>query len=101
MPAIEPGERFTVEYGNGHKTNVVALSLRQKRKIMQLLLHVQDLKITTASIDDLYAKCEEMVRMCCPDITEEQLDKLDESLAMEIASATLAGAVLDPEEKKS
>ena len=101
MPAIEPGEPFTVQYGNGHTIEVVALSLRQKRLITQLLISVQNLTVTAESIDDLYGKCEDMVRMCCPTVTEEQMEQLDECLSMEIASNTLAGAALDGEEKKS
>ena len=102
MPAaLEPGETFEIEYGNGHTIQVVALSLRQKRRITQLLLQVQNLEVTVESIDELYSNCEDMVRMCCPDITDEELDKLDERLSMEIASNTLAGAALTAEEKKS
>jgi hypothetical protein len=37
MAAIEPGERFTVEYGNGHQLEVIALAGRKQGRVLSLL----------------------------------------------------------------
>lgn len=100
MPAIEPGERFTVSYGNDHTIEVVALSLRQKRQVTSDLKQVQQLKDSPESIGMLYEICEAMLRSCVPDIDESLLDELDETMAMEIVGNTLGVAAVSEDEAK-
>lgn len=94
MSAIEPGEKFRVGYGRGRSIEVTALSLRRKR---QLLLLLETIK--TGGIEAFKAT-EDALRMAVPDITDEQLDTLDEVMAMEIVSATIGLTQLTEDDQK-
>ena len=100
MAAIEPGEKFIVGYGNGHEVEVVALSLRQKRTVTKDLKQVQELKTDAGSLDQLYEICDRMLRECLGDVAEDLIDRIDETMAMEIVGKTLGCAALTEEERK-
>lgn len=100
MAAIEPGERFKVGYGNNHSIDVLSLNMRQKRKLIELVEKVSGLAATSESKVALFDIAEEALRICVPDLTDEQLDTLDEGMAMEIITATLGGQVLSEDDKK-
>jgi len=100
MAYLEPGERFTVKYGNGHTIEVVALSGRQKRKVMSLVDEVSQMQSTMQSKTRLFDIAEEAFLLCCPDASDELMDKLDERLQLEIVGQTLQGATLSDEDKK-
>lgn len=100
MAAIEPGERFEVSYGNGHQIEVVALSGRQKRRIVSLMAEVKQLDKTPESAARVYDIAEEAFLICVPDATDELLDKLNERQQFEIVSATIAEQMLSEDDKK-
>jgi len=102
MAAIEPGEPIEISYGNGHTIIGVALSARQKRRIHQLISETQDLPKTQASFVRLLDIAEEAVRLAVPDITDDQLDTLDERQQLEIAGqALVANYISETDRKKS
>lgn len=100
MSSIEPGESFKVSYGNGHTIAVVALNMRQKRKLIELVERVSTLSETSESKSVLFDIAEEALGICVPGIQDEVIDTLDESMAMEIITATLGGQVLSEDDKK-
>jgi hypothetical protein len=100
MSKIEPGERFKVGYGNGHSIDVLALNLRNKRKLIELVERVSGLAATSESKAILFDIVEEALRICVPGLTDELLDTLDEGMGMEIVTATLGGQVLSDDDKK-
>lgn len=100
MAYLEPGERFTVNYGNGHTIEVVALSGRQKRKVMSLVEEVSQIQAVTKSKTRLFDIAEEAFLLCCPDASDELMDRLDERLQLEIVGQTLQGATLSDDDKK-
>ena len=100
MTALEPGDRFKVSYGNDHVIEVVALSGRQKRSLIAMFEEIKELQTSAASKVRLFEITEDALRLCCPDITDEQIDKMDEQHQMEIAGKTLAKAALSEDELK-
>ena len=100
MSAIEPGEPITIKYGNGHTIKGVALSARQKRKIHQLITETKDLPKTQEAFVRLLDIAEEALRIAVPNITEEQLDTLDERQQLEIAGQSLVANYLTDEDRK-
>ena len=100
MRAIEPGERFKVGYGNDHEIDVVALSGRQKRRIVSLMNEVKQLDKTPESAARVYDIAEEAFCLCVPDATDELLDKLNERQQFEVVSATIAEQMLSEDDKK-
>lgn len=100
MTPLEPGDKFKVGYGNGHVIEVVALSGRQKRKLLALMEEINALKTEAASKVRVFDIAEEAVRICVPDLTDEQIEKMDETQQLEIAAATMAKAALSEDEIK-
>jgi frataxin-like iron-binding protein CyaY len=100
MRAIEPGERFRVGYGNGHEIEVVALSGRQKHKLLSLISEMKQLETTPESAIRVYEIAEEMLLICVPDATDDLINKLNESQQIEIASATMNQHMLSEDDKK-
>ena len=100
MSAITPGDKFEVSYGNGHKLQVVALSLRQKREVTGMLTKIQTLQEDPTSIGLLFELCEDMLRICCPDLPDHLLDEIDEKMAMEVVSNTIGLASVSEEDAK-
>lgn len=96
MSAIEPGDRFFVGYGNGHKIEVVALSMRQRREVVK---GVETVAGDSKAVD-AYDAIEEALKRCCPNITDEIIEKLDEEMAMQIIQATMQKAALSEDDKK-
>ena len=102
MKPIEPGDTFTIEYGCDHRIEVVALNMRQKRKVMGIVDEVSEIEAASSSRAKLFDLAEEALKICVPSITEEQIDTIDEIMAMEIIGATLSKQGLsNDEEKKS
>lgn len=97
---IEPGDKFQVSYGNGHTIEVVALSMRQKRKVMELVDRVSKLETSGESRAVLFEIAEDALKLCVPGITDETLDRFDETMAMQIVGATLGKQAVDNEEQK-
>lgn len=99
MTSIEPGEKFSIEYGNGHTVEVVALNMRQRRALIKLLAAVQD-----ADPHEALDSIEEALRCCFPaelnaDIFDELVDSLDEEMAMEIVQKTMEKQRLSEDER--
>lgn len=98
---LEPGEPYEIEYGNGHSLSVVALSARQKKKLVSILQAVQSLDTKQIdSLSTLYDLAEEGLKICSPGITDEQIEKMDEQQQMEVIGKTLAGALPTAGEQK-
>ena len=94
MANIEPGEKFTVQYGNGHEVEVVALNMRQRRDVIRLLAAVQDVSPVEA-----LESIEAALGFCCPSISDEFVNSLDEEMAMEIVQATMEKQRLSEDER--
>ena len=92
-PELEPGQDLEITLQSGRLVKAKTLSLRKKAKVIDLLEEAT--KGTQA-----WRRLIEVVEVCCPDITEEELDAIDERAAGEIAAATLAAASLSGEERK-
>lgn len=97
MSAIEPGEIFRIEYGSGHTIDVVALGLRGKRAVHAILQKIGAGLQDRMQLIDL---CEEGLRLCVAKWSDEYLDRIDESQALEIIGKTLAAAVIDEGTRK-
>lgn len=97
MANIEPGEKFTIGYGNGHKLEVVALNMRQRRQIIGLLSSVQN-AADENPVEALEA-IEKALGLCCPDLDAEFIDSLDEEMAMQIVQSTMEKAGLSEDER--
>lgn len=97
LAPIEPGERFTVEYGSGRTIECVALSMRTKRKVMELAAIV-----TSADSEPLskMQAIEDALAVCCPEMPDSLLDEIDEELAMQIIGGTLRKQRLSVEQAK-
>ena len=98
MASIEPGEPFRIEYGKGHKLDVVALSQRQFRRMIAI-----STRVANGSPDDIMAVMDEMeacLKMCSPSITEERIETLDSELIMEIIAKTMSKAKIDGDDEK-
>lgn len=96
MSAIEPGDKFTVGYGNGHTIEVVALSMRQRREVVK---GVETVAGDSKAVDAFDA-IENALKQCCPDINDELIDTLDEEMAMQIIQATMQKAALSEDDRK-
>lgn len=102
MKQLEPGTPFEVTYGDGHKIEVAALSARNKRRLFQMLEETKTIEKGPAGSIRVLDLAEEMVRICVPGISEEQLDSMNESQQIEIAGLTIQGGMLsDDDAKKS
>lgn len=98
---IEPGESFTIEYGDGHQIEVVGLSYRQKRQVKALAHECVSLPKTSEAVDRLFDICDAVLAIVCPNITDEQRDRLNEEQVMEIGAACVAQLAVDHEAKKN
>ena len=63
MPAIEPGEKFTIEYGNGHRLEVTALAGRKQGRVLALLSAIGQAE-ETKSYHLATDKLEEALAIC-------------------------------------
>lgn len=91
---IEPGQTFSVEYGTrGATCEVVALSLRQKIAVSNLLKQVE-----TCKGPEAFGLLAEALETVCPGKSSD--DDIDERTAGEIIGKALAGASLSVEQAK-
>jgi hypothetical protein len=98
---VEPGQKFTITYGADHPIEVIALTARQKRGLVGIIKAIQQLDTRTVdALEVMYDLAEQGVKICCPDITEEQLSSMDENQQLEIVGKTIAGALLAAGEQK-
>lgn len=99
---IEPGEPFTIEYGRGHALEVVALNGRQRIQVMRVIGEVQSAASSGefAKQADAIESLMVAVKTCCPSVTDEQLDKLDEEQMGAIVVKTLAKQQIQGEQAK-
>ncbi|NNE62358.1 MAG: hypothetical protein HKN35_15810 [Woeseia sp.] len=100
MAIIEPGDLFTISYGNEHELDVTALSLRQakflSRKVKELVAAEEDGRGL-----DLFELTEEALALAIgAEMAEELIDEVDAEIAMDISSKVLAKQALSEEEKK-
>ena len=100
MRSIEPGEVFTVKYGNEHEVEVVSLSMRQKRRMVELIEQVSSLSETGESRVKLFDIAEQALQICVPGLSDEFLDTINEDMAMEIITGTMAGQMITADDKK-
>jgi len=95
MGAIEPGEKFTIEYGNGHKLEVVALSFRQRHALAKVVD-----KLFVAKGSDQFEVIEEALKICVPNCSEAFLDTIDDAMASEIIGKVRKNAMVGDDERK-
>jgi hypothetical protein len=95
MGAIEPGEKFEIEYGNGHKLEVVALSFRQRHALAKVVD-----KVIAAKGSEQFEAIEEALRICVPACSEAFLDTIDDAMAGEIVEKVRQNAAISEDERK-
>ena len=100
MSRVEPGETFSIQYGNGHSIEVMALNMRQKGKLIAIVEQVSGLAESNQSRAKLFELAEQALKICVPNVDESTLDTLDEQMAMEIITATLSGQFVSDDDKK-
>lgn len=96
MTPIEPGQEFTIEYGNGHRLKVKALSLRQRRDLVRIVESVQQVQ----NKSELFDAVEAGLNLCLPNDAERLLDTIDEAMGMQIIIAVLSTTAVDDDQKK-
>ena len=100
MSRIEPGDRFTVKYGNGHTVDVIGMNGRQKSKVLSIIDRVQSLDESKDGRAVLFELAEEALRLCVPNCTEEFIESLNESMQLEIVGAAIGEQALSEDDKK-
>jgi len=95
MGAIEPGEKFTIEYGNGHKLEVAALSFRQRHNLAKLMD-----KLVVAKGAEQFEVIEEALRFCVPGMDDALLDTIDDTMAAEIIHKVRKSSTVSEDERK-
>jgi len=95
MGAIEPGEKFTIEYGKGHKLEVVALSFRQRHNLAKML----DRMVASKGAEQ-FEVIEEALRFCVPGMSDSLLDTIDDITAAEIIRKVRMGSTISDDERK-
>jgi len=93
--AIEPGQLCWVSYGNGKRVQVQSLSLRQRRKIAELIENFREL-----SPIQQYDNIEEALRICIPQMPDTFLDEIDEVMASQIIRSCQMQAYLSEADQK-
>lgn len=89
-----PGQPIEIKLSSSVVVSGKTLNLRQKQSVVRLLKQAQE------SQDAAFDLLIEAVEICCPELSEEQWDVIDERAAGEIISKTLAAASLTEEERK-
>ena len=102
MGYVEPGERFTVKYGNGRELEAVALSFRQERELAKLEDKARELT-KAYEIFDLF---ESALPIALPHMSEEEISALVDTLNLELLQSLLksineANSLSEDVEKKS
>ena len=99
-PRIEPGDKFTVEYG-GKTAVVVALAGRKERELAKQIAAIAELEnIGGAETFKIFELTYEAIKLAMPDATEDELDLLDAKSMMEICGKCLGKQALSDEDKK-
>lgn len=96
MALIEPGEKFPVGYGNGKSVEVQALGMRKKREALKILKVVQ----AGGEPDAVFGAIEAMLLLSIPDMQDDFLDSINESMAMEIVTKAIKEQSLSEDERK-
>ena len=97
---IVPGELFEIEV-SGQKIQVRCLSLRDKRKLVAMLKQVSQAERSIDGTEQVYALVSDALAIACGDTLADQLlDRLDDRMAMEVINKTLAGHVVNGDQKK-
>ncbi len=98
---IEPGQLFTIEYGNGHMLEVRALAGRKQAQLAKTLSQAGQAEVEQ-NILALFDASLEALKLCVGDDAAESLwdDHVDAELAMEIAGKTLGKQALSEDDKK-
>ncbi len=96
MAHIEPGERFDVPYGTkGKSLSALSLGLRKQREVMKLVAGADSVQT-----DRKFVLAEEALRICFPNITDEQVDDLNYNMTCEAIGHALAATRPDEDEEK-
>ena len=100
MSKLEPGDTFTIGYGNGRTLEVVALSWKQQREFGRAEEGGYD------SIDAAYEALEAKLRKCVPSMSDEQFESLLETLNFALIQEIIRNTnqqnqLTEDEEKKS
>ena len=102
MRPVEPGETFEVEYGNGRKIQAVGLSFRQERELASL----EDKARAAEKSEEVFALFETGLRKCLPHYSDDQFEKLLETLNLDLLQELIRGInrgqkLTEEDEKKS
>lgn len=101
MTAIEPGQSFTIQYGNDHTIDVVALAGRKQRLLANKIKELVSAEREGRSLD-LFDLSEEALAMCLGDERAAELfeSAVDAEMAIDIATKTLGKQSLSDDDKK-
>ena len=98
MTAIEPGDKFVIEYGNGHRMTVAALTLNQKKALTLKIDDIQEAQKEN-KIGKIYNLVAEVLSVA---IGEEEAaalgDTVDDEMAMDIVNEVMAKNSLSEED---
>lgn len=90
MTAIEPGDKFVIEYGNGHRMTVAALTLNQKRALTTKIDEIQEAQEEN-KIGKIYDLVADVLSVAVGEKNAATLaDKVDDEMAMDIVNAVMA-----------
>ncbi len=100
MAVIEPGDKFEIEYGKGHRLEVSALSLRQSRALSAKVKELVAAEQNGRGLD-LFDLTEEALALAVGDEDSAALaDEVDAEVAMDIATKVLSKQALSEDDKK-
>lgn len=95
---LEPGDEFSVSYGRSGKTlKAICLGSRSRRTVLQLMEEANKLG-TAGKLVESFDKMIEAVRVCFPEITEDQIESIPH--LSDVILSALAATTLDEDERK-
>lgn len=98
---IEPGSKFTIEYGNGHLLEVTCLAGSQQTRLAKALAKAAASE-GNQDIVGMFTASQEALELCVGKEAADVLwdDHVDAEMAMDIAGKTLGKQALSDEDKK-
>lgn len=94
---VEPGESYTITYGDGKTVQAKALGFRGQRKLVSLIDEIQSGDLKQAERMDVI---EQILRLAIPDVSDEWLDSITIDTATEIMSIAARNGRLSEEDRK-
>lgn len=96
---LKPGEPIQIEH-KGQMIQAVCLGRSRQREVVKLMTKLAGLDESIESIQAIYDIADEMLEICCPEMSDEQKDILGNDDVFEIVGNVLKAHTLDVETKK-